>query len=87
MAIQLYKAGDDHVINGIGCEITNCEIGSLQPMLSIGWHTSPGDWLEKEEEKEPEPGSTRGKAKAAGIEGWETKRIKTLEAELDEQKG
>ncbi len=100
MSIQLYKAGTDHIINGIECELVNCEIRSLQGMLDTGWYTTPGDWIEKPEEleeleepdepeeiKELDLNSIRGKAKLAGIEGWDKKRIKTLEAELDEQKG
>ncbi len=94
MAIQLYKAGTDHIINGIECELVNCEIRSLQGMLDTGWYTAPGDWLEEPKEpeeikatEEPDLNSIRGRAKLAGIEGWDKKRIKTLEAELDEQKG
>jgi len=88
MAIQLYKAGTDHVINGFECEIVNCKISSMQGMIADGWYAVPGAWIEEVEEieEEPELDSVRGKAKAAGIEGWDKKRIKTLEAELDEQK-
>ena len=38
---------------------------------------------EEASEAEKELNPIREKAKAAGIEGWDKKRIKTLEAELD----
>lgn len=55
----------------------------LASALSAGWsleESGEADSVKKEESKSSD--SVRQEAKEAGIEGWDTKRIKTLEAEL-----
>ena len=101
MAIQLYREGDTHEIKGIKCELSNFPIHQLDARLKEGWVKSPEDISngkndnEKDsEEKESEKIRTsekgapdiRALAKEAGIEGWDTKRIKTLEAALNDNK-
>ena len=91
--IQLYKAGSTHTVRGIECEICNFAPRELDLRLSEGWVKDPSE-LEvtgaqgegKQDAEAPEETNInpiRLKAEKAGIEGWETKRIKTLESELD----
>ena len=86
MAIQLYRAGDTHEVRGILCEVGNFEPHELDALLAQGWAKDPKDiGGEKIDEVPDVPDSlhpVRLQAKEAGIEGWENKRIKTLEAEL-----
>ncbi len=96
MAIQLYKAGDSHEVRGIKCEVANFKPAELEARLAEGWAKSPedignGDKQEEIKEAEEElfeeeidPAEVRERAKVAGIEGWEKKRIKTLINELGE---
>jgi len=93
MAIQLYKAGDTHEVRGIKCEVRNFTNQEYGYWLENGWYLDPKDIPlesveeakeEVEEEKELHP--VRLAAKDAGIDGYEKKRIKTLEGELDELK-
>lgn len=95
MAAQLYNEGDTHEIRGIKCTLQNFPINQLDARLKEGWVKTPEDIgraekeskvkkVKKVEEKEENP--VRLKAKEAGIEGWDTKRIKTLEAALDDDK-
>ena len=87
MAIQLYRAGDTHEVRGILCEVGNFEPHELDVLLAQGWAKDPKDigGVPEEPKAEIEPDTlnpVRLQAKEAGIEGWENKRIKTLEAEL-----
>jgi len=102
MAIQLYKSGNSHTIRGIKCDVENFSITSYQSMLDQGWYATPEEIgndaqdNEKEDEENAEEKAEdatqekinpiRLQAKDAGIDGWDIKRIKTLEALLDEQK-
>ncbi len=93
MSIQLYKAGKTHTVRGIECELCNFSAAELQYQLDHGWFKSPDDISNedaKEEGEEAEEGTrlnpVRMKAKLAGIDGWDIKRIKTLEGLLDELK-
>ncbi len=89
MAIQLYRPGTTHEVNGVKCEIGNFDISSMQGLIDIGWFTTTDFNAQDEEpelETEEDINPVRVDAREAGIEGWETKRIKTLQAELDEQK-
>jgi len=97
MAIQVYKPGNTHTVRGVECEALNINIGSLSHYLENGYYKKEGEWLEAVEdevETEDEPQvdepvenkraeGVREKAKAAGIEGFDKKRIKTLESELN----
>ena len=85
MAIQLYRAGDTHEVRGILCEVGNFEPHELDALLAQGWAKDPKDIGGEESVSEDVPDTlnpVRLQAKEAGIEGWENKRIKTLEAEL-----
>ncbi len=88
MAVQVYRAGTTHNIRGIECEIGNFSITSYMSMLNDGWYASPdeiGNDAQDEDEDEEKINPVRILAKEKGIEGWDIKRIKTLEALLDEQ--
>lgn len=99
MAIQLYKPGNNHVVQGVPCEVKNFDIAELDYQLKQGWFRVPGEWDQVETEAE-EPETTKApenepvgnndpnhpvriSAKAAGIDGWDTKRIATLEKQLN----
>tara|TARA_R110000782_G_scaffold194327_1_gene283946 strand:+ start:395 stop:643 length:249 start_codon:yes stop_codon:yes gene_type:complete len=76
MATLIYRAGTGHNEGGIECEINRCEPEHLESQLASGWSLSPpaletddGDLTSDE---------VRELAKEAGIDGWDTKRIKTL---------
>lgn len=109
MAIQLYRAGTKHTIQGIECEACNFSIGELQSKLDEGWLKTPKETkdedetqenaeekeseavpekqnVESQEEKDGALNPVRVRAKSAGIEGWDIKRIKTLEGLLNELK-
>lgn len=87
MAIQLYRAGDTHEVRGIACEVANFESHELDRLLAEGWAKDPREigGVPEDPDTEAVPDTinpVRIQAKEAGIEGWENKRIKTLEAEL-----
>ncbi len=96
MAIQLYREGTTHNVRGIECELMNCDIADLNYYVDQGWSTSPetleipieSDDLPAEGGPIPDPAPQdinpiRLRAKEAGIDGWDTKNFKTLEAELE----
>jgi len=91
--IQLYKSGNSHTVRGIECEVKNFDFEEMELMLSQGWVKDPSEIGESAPteviEETPAVSDTninpiRLAAKEAGIDGWETKRIKTLEAELEQ---
>ncbi len=41
MAVQLYKSGDKHTVNGVQCEAANFNINQLPEMLKAGWVKTP----------------------------------------------
>ncbi len=94
MAIQLYRAGNTHTVRGIECELCNFDACEMDYQLNAGWckspedigHEQPEEESEEESEEETALNPVRIAAKAAGIEGWDIKRIKTLEGLLDELK-
>ena len=95
MAIQLYKQGTTHTVRGIECEVKNFDFDDMALMLSQGWVKDPSELSiqadtapveEASEESDTNIHPVRLVAKNAGIEGWEIKRIKTLEGLLDELK-
>lgn len=98
MSIVLFRKGDSHIANGVACEIGTFEPDEMEWLLDQGWHNSVEDInndaqkveeeskqeeVQKNDEKAPD--EVREQAKAAGIKGWENKRIKTLKAEMNEQ--
>lgn len=93
MAIQLYREGSTHTVRGVDCEIGNFQPIEMEAMLKEGWVKDPSE-IGVEAPKKPvkeEKGKddtsidpVRLAAKKAGIENWESKRIKTLEAELSD---
>ena len=95
MKIALYKAGDTHEVRGIKCEVIRCEFRQLDDKLKLGYVKDPSELYATEEvteviepvvEVEKKLNPVRQAAKDAGIEGWDMKRIKTLEALLDGNK-
>lgn len=90
MAVQLYKPGNTHVINGVECDILNCSITSIDGMIKQGWYTSTdfGEDAKSDEFKDAgdqaSPEEIRALAKDAGIKDYSKKRISTLIKELEE---
>ncbi len=94
MAVQLYKPGNSHNIAGIDCDIINCKVTSMGALLKDGWYAHPsefeGDGVAPESDDDSsgdEAASAkeiRALAKEAGLEGHETKRVKTLIKELED---
>ena len=96
MAIKLYRKGTTHNINGIDCEIRLFDVRYGNSFAGVdGWCLKPEDIggesvVEEVENTEPllddlDPSDIREQAKAAGIEGWENKRINTLKEALSGQ--
>jgi len=90
MAYQIYRPGTTHTVRGIQCELKNVEQEiQFRDHLEDGWYKSPGEWEDKAASPNTEIAKSdpnhpvRVQAKEAGIEGWDTKRIATLETELD----
>lgn len=86
MAVMLYKDG----------EVARVELGQVRNHLDSGWsYDDPAKPKQEPEQSEqpalsiPEDATNdeiRAVAKAAGIENWETARISTLKAVLNDQK-
>ncbi len=84
MAVVTYKKIDGEIV----CEHVPAEL--LEAQLAGGWKLRKSELetpITKEEADTNDSGKLssqeiRAAAKEAGIEGYETKRIKTLEAEL-----
>lgn len=90
MALQLYRKGDTHNVRGIECELVNIRHDQVDEYLAQGWVRDPKEIDEPEkpdnvvELKKTDPKHpVRQKAKEAGIDGWKTRSISKLEAELD----
>lgn len=83
--IVLYRDGDTHEINGVKCEMGRFKNSALKAMLSAGWRVTPE--AEESNVVDISPDIIRAKARDAGIEGWETKRIKTLQKALGDNSG
>lgn len=71
MAIALYKKGNTHIIKGVECEMTLCQVSSLQNMLNAGWVANVKDLVEDAEEPEPEPKKRRGRKPKNQVESAE----------------
>ncbi len=91
MACIIYREGKGTVEFGIECESTTCEVEHLDGLLAAGWSQNPPGYkaatIEIEAADEPEDATinpVRIAAKAAGIDGWDIKRIGTLEKLLSE---
>lgn len=91
MTCILYRKGKGTQEFGIECESTTCEVEYLDSLLADGWSVNPPGYVppevvvEESDEEEPEAplNPVREAAKAAGIEGWDTKRIGTLQKALE----
>lgn len=84
--ITLYKDGNTHIVRGVACELAQFEVNDLESALYSGWRTTP----EKPSHPEPEEPSdeltneqVRELAKDAGLDNWETGRIKGLKKALE----
>jgi len=94
MTIALFKKGNSVNVKGIDCDVCRCSFGEMEDKLKEGWVKDPKELesvdeteaTEKKEEVPKQIDPIRQKAKDAGIEGWDKKRIKTLEAELNGDK-
>ena len=98
MAIQVYKKAETvHekkaavIIRDVECVFLNITINELNYHLERGYYKTPGEWDEvaaddsdADDSDEVNADVIRKKAKAAGIEGHEKKRIKTLMGELSD---
>ena len=86
MAIVIYRAGNAHVINGVTCEMGRFDVSRLQALLDDGWVTDPKQLLISEADTNNtdklSSKEVRAAAKEAGIEGWETEKIKKLKETL-----
>jgi len=80
--ISLYKEGSIHTVRGVLCEIVRCKPKNMQWHLERGCVKDPKELLKPRETDTINP--IRLQAREAGIDGWETKRIKTLEGLLNE---
>jgi hypothetical protein len=92
MACILYREGKGAVEHGIPCESTTCEVETLEAMIEAGWSVNPPGYeppklegVEDEQEDAPAIHPVRLAAKEAGVEGWDFKRIGTLEKLLSEK--
>lgn len=84
MSCIVYREGKGTIEHGIECEAAYIEVDQLDAHLASGWSVNPpGFGAEAEGDEEDSLDETRAAAKAAGIDGWDTKRIKTLKAALD----
>ena len=83
--ISLYRKGDAHIVRGVKCERKVFHVDELEMRLDEGWVKSPTDPLgEAHTTKLKENQMIREAAKRSGIESWETARIATLKAELED---
>ena len=85
MAARLYREGDSHLVGNIPCEIGLFDFVEVPYQLDRGWHLSVDDiYSAKADVIESETvHPIRLRAKEAKIEGWDKRRIKKLEAELN----
>lgn len=80
--ITLYKDGNTHVVRGTECELKTFNVDQLQEALSDGWRTTPESEGLSEVGSEPTNDHIRLMAKEAGLENWESGRIKGLKKAL-----
>lgn len=88
MTCILYREGKGTIEHGIECESTTCEVEHLDGLLNAGWSVNPPGYepapVAKPDDDEPEAiNPVRLAAKEKGLEGWDTKRITTLEKLLE----
>lgn len=81
MSSVVYREGKSHIEHGIECEAAWVDIDQLEAHLNSGWSVNPPGYA-PEGSDEDLADDVRAAAKAAGIEGWDTKRIKTLKLAL-----
>lgn len=96
MSSILYREGHGTIEHGIECESTNCEPDEIDGLLAAGWSINPPGYEPAEtpaddvapaddhgDGDETNLNPVRLAAKEAGIDGWDTKRIGTLEKMLE----
>lgn len=88
MTCLIYREGKGTIEFGIECESTTCDVEHLDGLLAAGWLRDPPGYKAPEVVKEEEPSEEsihpiRLAAKEAGVDGWDTKRITTLEKLLE----
>lgn len=85
MTCILYREGKGTIEFGIECESTTCEVEHLEGLISAGWSANPPGYAPSivEQDAEAPAHPVRAAAKEAGLEGWDTKRIATLQKDLE----
>lgn len=84
MSCVVYREGKGHFEHGIECEVARVDVEHLEAHLNSGWSVNPPGYVTEAADDDDGLDEIRAAAKAAGIEGWDTKRIKTLKAALAE---
>lgn len=54
MSIMLYQPGEDHVVDGVSCNVITCELHEMDGLLSEGWFKSVEDFAPKKKKKPKE---------------------------------
>jgi hypothetical protein len=80
MSVIIYREGGTHVVKGVACEQLIVQPGQLHAHLANGCVLDPAE-LSKDPVG-PTNKEIRAEAEKAGIEGFDTKRIAALKAEL-----
>jgi hypothetical protein len=89
---MMFKEGDSSVVRGVKCDFIRIELAERPQYKIDGWADNEKELKEAKEEASKDSQETeeeavlnpvRIAAKEAGIGGWDTKRIKTLEKELE----
>lgn len=87
--VLLYKEGKSKIIRGVECDFVRVLIRDIDSYLSKGYKKSVTELYKPtfEEVDTNQSGALstdeiRAAAKKAGIEKWDTKRVKTLKKEL-----
>lgn len=88
MSAQVYRHGDTHVVRGVTCELKNIGIHEVDYYVEHGWCRSEKELIDTPEDDAPEDDAglnpVRAAARDAGIAGWDTKQLKTLEKALSD---
>lgn len=90
MSIVLYKRGNKNLVDGLECEIVLIEnTDDMESLLDDGHVLNVQDLYSNDDDQESEDedkiNPVRLAARDHGIENWQTARIKTLQAALDEK--
>jgi len=90
MACVLYKCGDEKEIRGVMCKVGRFPANQVQQRKDEGWVSDPQTLYQIPTEEDADSNGTgklsnqeiRAAAQVAGIEDWDTARIKRLKKEL-----